>query len=30
MYIFLWAFFNALKDLPGYPIAVEGTQEIAF
>ena len=30
MYIFLGAFYNALKDLPGYPIPVQGTQEIAF
>ena len=27
---FLWAFFNALKDVPGYPIPVQGMQEIAF
>ena len=30
MYIFLFAFFNAIKDLPGYPIPVQGPQEIAF
>ena len=27
IFLFLWAFFNALKDVPGYPISVQGMQE---
>ena len=29
-FFFVSMAFKALKDLPGYPIPVQGTQEIAF